>query len=257
MTGPRVHLERTGGSGPRVLLLHGAGATAAVWAPTLAEIARRRARWEVLTVDLPGHGRSDRLPDYHHERYAAAVARAVPPGRRIELVVGHSLGGLVALSLAGGTHGIEVGAAAVLAVRVGWAEEELAARAGRAARAPRIFPGPEPARSRFALVSGISADADTALLDTGVLACDGGYRLAVDRRAAADPPADADELARVAARVTGPVRLACGGADPGVRPDEMSATLGHPVQVVPGAGHNLHVEHPAFVVDLIENALPA
>ncbi|MEU6700570.1 alpha/beta hydrolase [Pseudonocardia sp. NPDC046786] len=257
MSGPHVHLERTGGSGPRVLLLHGAGATAAVWAPTLAEIARRRAGWDVLTVDLPGHGRSDPLPGYHHQRYAEAVARAVPPGRRIDLAVGHSLGGLVALSLADGTHGIEIGAVAVLALRVGWTADELAARAGRAARPSRIFAAPEPARSRFALVSGMAADADPELLDTGVLTCDGGFRLAVDPRTGADPPADADELARVAARAAGPVRLACGGADPGVRPDELSATLGHPVQVVPGAGHNLHVEHPSFVVDLIENALPA
>ena len=44
------------GSGPRVVLVHGFTQTLASWGP-LAD--RLRAHWQVVRVDLPGHGGSD------------------------------------------------------------------------------------------------------------------------------------------------------------------------------------------------------
>ena len=65
---------RTGGQGePAVLLLHGLGATGAVWAHFAPLLARR-----VLVPDLPGHGLSAPLPHYSFETLTAAVARALP-----------------------------------------------------------------------------------------------------------------------------------------------------------------------------------
>jgi pimeloyl-ACP methyl ester carboxylesterase len=259
-----VHLERGDHRGPTVLLLHGSGATAAVWAPVLAELDRRGRRLDWITVDLPGHGRSGRMPDYHHGRYASAVAAAVvaemgpsPDAPRVDLVVGHSLGALVALAMADGSHGVEVGAVTAMALKVSWTPEELHRRAALAEREPKTFADREQAAQRFALVSGMNAVPSTdRQLDTGIRRTDHGYQLAADPRITAAPPPAPDELAEVMSRVRAAVRLACGSADPGIDPENMAAVLGLPVRVAPGAGHNLHLDHPALVADMIDTDVP-
>ena len=52
-----VHHTRTG-EGEPLLLLHGLGATSAVWEPVTGRLAQER---EVIAVDMPGFGRSDPL----------------------------------------------------------------------------------------------------------------------------------------------------------------------------------------------------
>ncbi len=86
------------GSCPAVVALHG-----------LLDNRRRFADlgsalsdgFRVFTVDLPGHGRSPRLPSYETGRHAAAVLEflAAVVGRPA-ILVGHSLGGIVAAELA-------------------------------------------------------------------------------------------------------------------------------------------------------------
>ena len=117
-----------GGDGESVLLLlHGLGATGDVW-NRLHNVLRRRwpGRW--VTPDLPGHGGSGPLPGYSFGHLAAAVARMVPSATRL-VVLGHSLGGVVALALASGWFGVRVSAVGGLGIKVAWTEEELA-RAG-------------------------------------------------------------------------------------------------------------------------------
>lgn len=88
-----------GGSGPRLVLVHGLGGTIENWralAPALA------ARYRVLVPDLPGHGRSAPLPE---ARDVDALAQAVlaiheTEGLATAAWVGHSLGGLIALRAA-------------------------------------------------------------------------------------------------------------------------------------------------------------
>ena len=85
-----------GGTGPRILLLHGFGGAASNWtlvAPRLVERAR------VIVPDLPGHGGSSALPAPPEtlDPFADRVARLLDGPA---LVVGHSLGGVVALRLA-------------------------------------------------------------------------------------------------------------------------------------------------------------
>src|SRR5262249_6102930 len=84
------------GNGPTIALLHGLGGAAAngtVVAPPLAE------RYRVPVPDLPGHGGSSALPAPVEtlDPYADRVA-AVLPGPAV--LVGHSLGAVVALRLA-------------------------------------------------------------------------------------------------------------------------------------------------------------
>jgi pimeloyl-ACP methyl ester carboxylesterase len=219
-----VHIERGGDSGndagPTVLLLHGSGATGAVWAPVVGELSG--LRW--ITVDLPGHGRSEWLPSYHHRDYAAAVGKALGTAE-IDLVVGHSLGALVALTLADGTHGLRVGGVLAIAMKVSWTPEELARRAALANRPQQ---------------NARSASSAT--------------KTSNDPRLTADPPATQEELAAVMDRVRVPVRLACGDADPGIEPADMAAVLGRDVEVIAGAGHNPHIDDPARIAALITTA---
>src|SRR5207245_10207380 len=84
-------------------------------------------RWPVRWVapDLPGHGCSESLASYSFGRLAAAVAPAVPPADRV-VALGHSLGGVVALTLASGRFGVRVSAVCGLGIKVAWTEEVLA-----------------------------------------------------------------------------------------------------------------------------------
>jgi pimeloyl-ACP methyl ester carboxylesterase len=81
------------GDGPRsVLLLHGVTSNAAGWWRLGADLAD--AGWSVVAPDLRGHGGSRGGGDYRLSSYAADV---IALGERWDGVVGHSLGGAVAL----------------------------------------------------------------------------------------------------------------------------------------------------------------
>src|SRR5579859_5118280 len=119
--GLRVH---GGGRGEPVLLLrHGLGATGDVfqgWRPLLA--TRWPGRW--LAPDLPGHGGSPPLPSYTFDTLAAAVAGLIAAGTPT-VVLGHSLGGVVGLALAGHAFPVKVRAVIGLGIKVAWTGEEL------------------------------------------------------------------------------------------------------------------------------------
>jgi pimeloyl-ACP methyl ester carboxylesterase len=88
---------------PPLVLLHGIGADHGEWALTLPLFARRR---RVLAMDLLGHGRSDKPAGFGVEYRVRLLAdtvvgaiEALPDRpRRVDLL-GHSLGGAVALDL--------------------------------------------------------------------------------------------------------------------------------------------------------------
>jgi pimeloyl-ACP methyl ester carboxylesterase len=93
-----LHVQRQG-SGPPLLLLHGLGSTSVEFGTVLPEFARR---YDVLTVDLPGHGRSFALPG---RPTVAALTDAVEQeldrrGVAAPHVLGVSLGGRIGLELA-------------------------------------------------------------------------------------------------------------------------------------------------------------
>lgn len=82
------------GRGTPVVLVHGLGSSSDDWLPTARRLARRH---RVVLVDLPGHGESDMPEPFSLERAVAALDRAlvgIPGGPPI--LVGHSLGGLIA-----------------------------------------------------------------------------------------------------------------------------------------------------------------
>jgi pimeloyl-ACP methyl ester carboxylesterase len=95
-----LSFERSG-SGPPLVLVHGLGSARSVWRPVLPAL---EASYDVITVDLPGHGDSPPLPqgaDASPGALAAAVATLLDQlGVERPHVAGNSLGGWVALELA-------------------------------------------------------------------------------------------------------------------------------------------------------------
>ena len=96
-----VHIEyRTFGKGdPAIILIHGWATDANYWN---AQLGPLKAKYTVVAVDLAGHGASSNTrTDWSMESYGedvAVVARQLPNPRII--LVGHSMGGTVALEAA-------------------------------------------------------------------------------------------------------------------------------------------------------------
>ena len=95
-----VSFTRTG-EGPPLLLVHGLGSHQQVWQPLLPEL---ESRFDVINVDLPGHGHAPRLAPGSPatpEALAAELAKLLDDlGVVRPHVVGSSLGGWIALELA-------------------------------------------------------------------------------------------------------------------------------------------------------------
>ncbi|MFE3172354.1 alpha/beta fold hydrolase [Amycolatopsis sp. NPDC059090] len=235
----KLKLRVTGQGEPPVLLLHGLGATGAVWDGLTGQLDRR-----LLVPDLPGHGGSPRLPEYTFETLAAAVADALDEPGPVA-VVGHSLGGVVALELASGRYGLEVSSVLAVGIKVEWSEDDLARAAAMATRPPRLFETREEAETAYLKIAGLtglaSADPD------GVTETPDGWRLVLD------PPAfgvGRPNLPSLLAATRCPVVLAAGENDPMCRPEQLRALVPEAV-VLPGLGHNAHVEDPAAVAALL------
>lgn len=238
-----LHLARhVPGGDPVLLLLHGLGATGEVWHGLL----ERSWPGEVLAPDLPGHGRSARLPDYTFESMAATVAAVLPAGRPV-VVLGHSLGGVLALTLAARD---DVVAACGLGIKLRWSQAELAKAAEVAAKPERVFATREEAVDRWLKVSGLIGlvAADSPLVDAGVVAGADGWRVAVDPRAFG---VGAPDVPALLAGAKGKTVLAAGERDPMCPPDHLLDVSPDAV-VLPGVGHNAHVERPSAVWPLLE-----
>ena len=96
--GVGLHLERFGpAKGVPVVLLHGFGADLSNWRAVWRLLEAGRP---VVAVDLPGHGRSAPAGVRHAELVDAVVAALRQEGIERFHLVGHSLGGAVALGIA-------------------------------------------------------------------------------------------------------------------------------------------------------------
>ncbi len=90
---------RSAGGGPLILLVHGVTGSSEQWQPAMELLAER---FTVLAPDLLGHGRSAKpRGDYSLGAYAAGVRdMMLALGHRSATVVGHSLGGGIAMQFA-------------------------------------------------------------------------------------------------------------------------------------------------------------
>jgi magnesium chelatase accessory protein len=97
--GVRWHVQQAGTQGPRVLLLHGTGASLHTWRDLLKPLAEHA---QVLAIDLPGHGFSS---------LAAAEGMSLPGMARgitqlldelawpVQAFIGHSAGAAIAAQM--------------------------------------------------------------------------------------------------------------------------------------------------------------
>src|SRR5262245_30389763 len=92
----RVHVAEAGETrlGPPIVLVHGAGASSAVWLELVGRLARHH---RVVALDVPGHGRSEgtveSVEEWRDAIATTAATMCLPPS----ILVGHSLGGAAAL----------------------------------------------------------------------------------------------------------------------------------------------------------------
>lgn len=84
-------------SRPPVVLIHGAGGTHLNWPAQVRRLAGQR----VIALDLPGHGKSEGVGHQSIEAYTRVVLQFMKAARLLPaVVVGHSMGGAIALSIA-------------------------------------------------------------------------------------------------------------------------------------------------------------
>lgn len=91
--------DQSGGSGPGLLAIHGSGGSHAVWEGQF----RLADRTPIAAVDLSGHGESEDIeadPGYETLAAYAEDVVAVAEATDCSVLMGHSLGGAVALSVA-------------------------------------------------------------------------------------------------------------------------------------------------------------
>ena len=89
------------GGAPRVLLIHGVTSSAQVWWLVASRLAMLGV--EVVAVDLRGHGSSPRTESYRMDDFVADLEAHLSKAPAYDLIVGHSLGGVVTvLSETGG-----------------------------------------------------------------------------------------------------------------------------------------------------------
>lgn len=92
-----IFYQTRGQTGPRVLFLHGAGGTWKHWGLQLRDLENAQR----VAVDLPGHGRSDGSGHDTIAGYAAFVQAFLDALEwPATTIVGHSMGGAIAMSLA-------------------------------------------------------------------------------------------------------------------------------------------------------------
>lgn len=133
-----------GGEGPPILLVHGVGLRAESWGAMISMLSQH---FRVIVPDLPGHGESPLLPASPVQGLAPFTDQMAELLQRIDgpvLVVGHSLGALIALDLTI-NHADNVAAAVPLNAiyrRNQAAANAVKSRAAELAKSPNADPSP-------------------------------------------------------------------------------------------------------------------
>ena len=240
-------VERHGIGGRVLVLLHGVGANGAVWTPV---VARLQATWQgrILVPDLCGHGRSPRAASYGLGRHAGDVAELLTPDDEI-YVAGHSMGGAIALILAGGWFGISVSGTLAFSMKTSFDAAELEKARTFAQTPARRFATRDEALERYLRVAGLSGllPLDSATARAGVIERDGGWELAADP---ATVLAGGPDIGPMFDAARGRLIVATGEFDPIAPPADLLPYASH-LRVIAGAAHNVHAENPAAIVGLI------
>lgn len=263
LPGLPLALHDHGGDGPPVLLLHGFLDTGR----SFDAVAAAAPHLRVLALDFRGHGASPRAPlcaSYHQLDHLKDLIRTLDrleeEGLAPEILAGHSMGGIVALLLAGCWP--ERVRRLLLIESLGARPATPSEQVGRLGRALRAFAGgPVPFRS-FATPAAAAArvrennprlSAEGARRFTEPILrrrADGRWEFPFDPRLRGPSPFRHSEefWLEVCRRVTAPVEVLAG--EHGLLPafpaaaGRLAALPRARLRTVPGAGHALHLDHP-------------
>jgi pimeloyl-ACP methyl ester carboxylesterase len=236
------------------LFLHGLGATGGVWKP-LQEQLEKRTGDAGHAPDLPGHGDGEKLDRYDMGDVAACVSRRFAPLADQALpmvIVGHSYGGVVALTLASHWFALKPAMVFSIGIKARWTEEEIAIMKKLAARQAKYFPTEEEALGFYYKVAGISPDLTRAIdAQTAVVQDQDGWRLAQDPKTNDISPPPMAALCKIAAF---PVHLARGEYDAMTPLDDL---LAYDPQTcnIEGGSHNAMIDAADGVLDWISDHL--
>lgn len=252
VAGVAIRYRAWGPPGDGLVLVHGGAAHARWWdhiAPLLVEPGGRR----VVAIDLSGHGDSAAGPDYSLEGWAdevLAVAQQAVAGPA-PVIIGHSMGGMVAL-VAAQRYGGRLGGVVVIDTPVReWTPEELAARERRAFGPLRMYPSLEAGVARFRTVPPQDGDLPYVLdhiARTSLRETDGGWCWKFDPRIFARTALAPGDLA-----VPG-CRVALFRAEYGLVPADMGEMIvdrlgrGVPLIEIPTAAHHVMIDQPIALV---------
>lgn len=244
MTVPRLAGVRSEGTGPKLVLGQSLGTSTILWDRAIELLA---PHFSILSVDLPGHGRSPAAtePFTVAELADAVVATADDAGFDSFFYAGVSLGGQVALELAL-RHPHRVDAVSIIcsAAKVGTSEGWLERAATvRAQGTPAMVAG---SATRWFAEGFIAEQPEHAgaLLNALAHADDNSYALCCEALAASDLRGRLPEIAV-------PVLALWGASDPVISPEEarfVADTVRHGQGIeIAGAGHLAPIERPTAV----------
>lgn len=240
--GTRLHIETYPGNGPELLMMHGITSSGADFAPVLPELL---AFCSPIVVDLRGHGLSDKpATDYGYRDYVAdlnAVIMAMKLDR--PFVLGHSLGGIIAMYWAAQHPGVARG----LII------EDSPLRSGEDFRsafdgwlALNAMPVAE-LRTWYATRNPAWTD---AILDARTAAMKATSRAAITELMQASLEGEGMDDSPALAHITEPVLYLRGDIEYGsmVHPDDIADLPNRipavTIRRVPGSGHTIHRSHP-------------
>ena len=243
------------GEGPVVVLLHGIGSGSASWLHCAQRLA---ASNRVIAWDAPGYGQSTPLPQAQPTaRDYAGRLELLLAGLGVErcLLVGHSLGALMATAYASGGGAGRVARLVLISPARGYGAAELR-DTGRRVRQQRLdnlerlgieglagertarLLGPNPSEDALAWVRWNMARLNPH-----------GYRQAIELLCA-------DDLLGYGVPAV-PCEVHCGEAD-GITPPEACSAIARclvaPFSLIPGAGHASPIEQPEVVAGRIDHA---
>jgi (E)-2-((N-methylformamido)methylene)succinate hydrolase len=239
------------GSGPPVLLIHGVGARLDNWDGVAAVLSRI---FKVVRYDLRGHGKSGKVPGpYSLEMFADdAIGLLDHLGIPRAHVGGHSLGGMIAITMAA-RHPERVDRLAVLSAAAGRTEEERHRVMERIALIAHGIPGDHFKNSLSRWFTDEFRAAHPELMEEYAAR---NKENDADCYAAAYAVLATGEVAPDLPRVKAPTLVITGEHDPGSNPRMASfihaGIIGSQLRIRPRLRHSILIEAPSLVANQLE-----